>query len=72
MGNRPVVVDPNPIFTTASQISSILKDRDLYQLGAVSYRSDTIKEEYAMLYQSYRAYHISHIYTIIHIPHLIV
>ena len=67
MGFRPVGVDPNPICPTISHISSILKDRTLYQPGAVSYGSDTSRAEYEMIYLSYRPYHISPIYTTIRI-----
>ena len=71
MGFRKVWVDPNPIWPTISHISSILKDRTLYQPGAVSYRADTGWAEYEMIYLSYRPYHINPIYTTIRILYLI-
>ena len=41
MGYRPVGVYPNPIRTTISHLASILKARNIYQPGGVSYCFDT-------------------------------
>ena len=71
MGYRPVGVYHNPICPTISHLSSILRDRNLYQQGGVSYGADTSRAEYEMIYLSYRPYRISSIYTIIPILYLI-
>ena len=49
MAYRPVGVYLNPTWPTTPQLASILKDRDIYQPGGVSYGFDTSRAELAMI-----------------------
>ena len=49
MGFRLVGVYPNHIFPTMPQLPSILKSRNLYRLGGVSYGVDACREGCEMI-----------------------
>ena len=57
MGYRPVGVYRNPICPILPNLSSILKDMDLYQPVGVAYGLDTVRAEFEIRPTPHRASH---------------